>query len=101
MSDWPVLLAMGIVTYATRALPLLVPWRPPHPSVERVLRHMPPAIFAALIVGPILMPGGGRIELGPSLWAGGIGALVAWRTRNMALTIVGGLGAFTLVGLLR
>ena len=100
MSTWLILLAMAIVTYATRALPLLSPWREPHPSLQRVLRYLPPAIFAALIVPPIVMPGGSRMELGLTLWAGLVGAAVAWRTRSMALTIVAGLGTFSLISLL-
>ena len=39
------------------------------------------------------MPGGG-IEVGPTLWAGLVGAGVAWRTRSVALTIIAGLGGF-------
>ncbi len=98
MSTWLTILAMGAVTFATRALPLLAPWRQPPPFLERVLRYMPPAIFAALIAPPILMPSGGWVEAGLTLWAGLVGAVVAWRTRSMALTVVVGLGTY---GLLR
>ena len=100
MSIWLTLLAMGVVTYATRALPLLAPWRQPHPFLERVLRSVPPATFAALIVTPILMPEGNGLELSATLWAGLVGALVAWRTRSMARTIVVGLATFALLRLL-
>jgi branched-subunit amino acid transport protein len=100
MSTWLILVAMGIVTYATRALPLLIPWRQPHPFLERVLHYMPPAIFAALIVPAILTPSGSWIEISWTLWAGLVGAVVAWRTRSMILTIMAGLGTFALAGLL-
>jgi branched-subunit amino acid transport protein len=94
MNTWLILLAMGIVTYATRALPLLISWEQPPRLVERALRHMPPAIFAALIAPPILMPTGTGLEIGSTLGAALIGASIAWRTRSIALTIIAGLGAF-------
>jgi len=100
MSSWLILFAMGIVTYATRALPLLIPWRQPHPFLDRVLHYMPPAIFSALIAPALLMPSGGGMEIGLTLWAGLIGAVVAWRTRSLALTIIAGLSMFALVAFL-
>jgi branched-subunit amino acid transport protein len=99
LNIWLVLVAMGLATYATRALPLLIVWRHPHPLLGRVLHYMPPAIFAALIVPSILTPSGSWIEISSTLWAGLAGALVAWRTRSMILTIIAGLAAFTLAGL--
>jgi branched-subunit amino acid transport protein len=93
MSTWLIIAAMAAVTYATRALPLLARWRPPHPLAERALRHVPPAILAALVLPALLAPGGSP-EAGPELWAGLVGAVVAWRTANMPLTIFAGLGAF-------
>jgi branched-subunit amino acid transport protein len=100
MSFWMILLVMAIVTYATRALPLLISWQEPHPLLERALRYTPPAIFSALIVPSVLMPGGSGVEANLTLYAALIGAVIAWCTRNMALTIVGGVGSFTLLSLL-
>ena len=97
MSAWFILLAMGVVTYVTRALPLLAPWRDPHPFLERLLRYVPPAIFAALLAPPILMPDTNEPEPGATLWTGLVGALVAWRTRSVALTVLIGLGVFVLL----
>jgi branched-subunit amino acid transport protein len=94
MSTWLIIVAMGIVTYATRALPLLTSWEQPPRPLERALRYMPQAIFAALIAPPVLMPSGTGLEMGSSLWAGLIGASIAWRTRSIALTIIAGLGGF-------
>lgn len=99
MTTWLIILGMAVVTYATRALPLLT-WRGrPGPTLERALRHVPPAIFAALIAPALLTPGG-RMQAGAEVWAWLVGAAVAWWTRNMALTIVTGLGAFALLRLL-
>jgi branched-subunit amino acid transport protein len=34
------------------------------------------------------------VEIGPKLWAGMLGAAVAWRTANLPLTVTIGLGLF-------
>jgi branched-subunit amino acid transport protein len=97
VSTWATLLAMALVTYATRVLPLLVARRPTHPFLGRTLRYMPPAIFAALIVPPVLTPGGSEAAVNLTRWAGLAGALVAWRTQNVLLTVISGMGSFALL----
>lgn len=99
MNIWLTIIGMGLATYATRVLPLLTLRGTPGPRLERVLRYVPPAIFAALIVPALLAPDG-QLQLGASLWAGLIGAAVAYLTRNMALTILAGLASFALLRLL-
>jgi branched-subunit amino acid transport protein len=67
------------------------------PGVQRLLRQIPPAALASLVVPAVLRPGG---ELGlwqPRLAAGLLAALVAWRTRNAALTLVVGMGVLVLL----
>lgn len=96
MNIWLTIIGMALVTYATRVIPLLTLRGAPSPRVERLLRYVPPAIFAALIV-PALVAPNGRVALGLDLWAGLIGAIVAFRTKNMALTIIAGLLAFALL----
>jgi branched-subunit amino acid transport protein len=98
MSIWLTILGMGLATYATRVLPLVTMRSAPGPRLERFLRYVPPAIFAALIVPALLAPEG-QLRLGPSLWAGLIGAAVAYATRNMALTIIAGMASFALLRL--
>ncbi|GIV98251.1 MAG: hypothetical protein KatS3mg057_2908 [Herpetosiphonaceae bacterium] len=96
MNTWLILLGMALVTYATRALPLLTMRDVNSPLLERTLRYVPPAIFAALIAPALLAPEG-SLEAGPHLWAGLAGVVAAWTTRNMALTIIVGLGIFALL----
>ncbi len=93
MNVWLILIGMALVTFVSRALPLVTMSGTPAPQLERVLRYVPPAIFAALIVPALIVPNG-ALEVGLTLWAGIIGGLVALWTRSMALTILAGLLAF-------
>lgn len=72
------------------------------PWVEHALRHVPAAVLVALVV-PDLVAHAGQVDLSPMnarLVAGALAALVAWRTRNMFLTIAVGMAAlWTLLAL--
>ena len=81
---------------ASLLLPLLAVRVKPGPAFEQWLRHIPPAVFAALVLPELLIPGG-KFEFGPTVMAGFIGVLVAWRTLNITLTILAGIGAFALL----
>ncbi len=97
MNIWLTIFGMALVTYACRALPLLSLRGAINPTLERFMRYVPPAIFAALITPDLLIPRG-SLHLDAQLAAGLFGVAVAWFSRNMALTIAAGLLAF---GLLR
>lgn len=92
---WLAIVAAGAGTYALRAsflvtahrLTALPPW------VHRILRQIPPAALAALVAPAVLRPDGQLALLGPRAGAGLLAAVVAWRTRNVALTLVVGLVA--------
>jgi branched-subunit amino acid transport protein len=97
---WGTLLAMGAATLLTR-LALIVVWgRVPLPGISlEVLRFVPPAVLAAIIIPALVMPAG-QVNLSfgnERLVAGLVAALVAWRTHSPLLTI--GLGMAVLVGL--
>ena len=96
MITWLIILGMALTAYATRALPLLAHWAAPHPLARRALAYVPPAVMAAFVAPGLLAPSD-TLELGPHLWAGLVGAAVAWRTLSLPLTIVAGLGAFALL----
>lgn len=96
MNIWHTYLGMMLVTYGVRVLPLVAVRVKPSPAFEQFLRYVPPAVFAALIVPELIVPNG-RLEFGPAFFAGIIGVLVAWRTHNMAFTILAGVGAFVLL----
>lgn len=58
---------------------------------------MPPAVFTALIVPPLLIaegPAGPTLRVGPALVAGLVGAFVAWRRSNLVFTIGAGMLTF-------
>jgi branched-subunit amino acid transport protein len=64
--------------------------------LRRWLRYIPPAVLAALIAPPILAPEG-RLTVGLPFYAAIVGAGVAWRTRSVFWTILGGLATFWLL----
>ena len=97
MIIWLTILGMALTAYATRALPLLARWRAPHPLARRALAYVPPAIMAALVV-PALVAPSDVPQVGRHLWAGLVGAIVAWRTLNLPLTIGAALASFAAIG---
>jgi len=92
----PALLAAGLVTFATRlSFIALLGRREPPPVVVRALRFVPPAVLSAIILPEMLVRDGVlRPTLdNPRLLAGVVAAVVAWRSRNVLLTIAVGMGA--------
>ena len=89
----------GAGTYALRASFLSAARRLVDlpPLTERILRQIPPAVLAALVLLALVRPEG-RLDLWqPRLLAGMVAAAVSWRTRNIAVTLV--VGMAVLVGL--
>jgi len=100
MSIWWTYVGMFAVTYAARAIPLLLLRNDPPPWLATWLRYVPPAVFTALIVPAVVTSTtatGRDISMGPALAAACIGAVVAWRTSNAILTVVTGMVAFWLI----
>ena len=96
MMLWLTILLMGVVTYALRlSLIVLLEKREIPPLVQRALRFVPPAVLSAIIFPEMFRPNGVLdVSLSnPRLIAGLLAALVAWRTKNVLLTIVVGMGA--------
>ena len=63
------------------------------PKVQRMLRQIPPAALASLVVPALLRPYG-ELDLYQARFAAGLVAgPVAWRTRNTALTLVAGVAS--------
>ena len=96
---WPVILISGAGTYAMRASFLAAAHRMAEvpPALARVLRQIPPAAVAAIILPALVRPDGEVDLFQPRVLAGLVAALVAWRTRNVGLTLVAGMAV--LVGL--
>lgn len=105
MTRWEVLLIAGMaaVTFGVRypVLALVSRLELP-PSLVQALRFIPPAVLAAIIAPALVMPGGvPDLSLQNAyLVAGAAAAVVAWRTRNLLLTIGLGMAIFWLWRLL-
>lgn len=89
-------LLAGLVTFLTRLsfIALLGRIETP-PLLARALRFVPPAVLAAIAL-PELVMHSGRLDLSLGnlrLIAGMIAAVIAWRTRNVLLTIAAGMAA--------
>ena len=94
MNDtWIAIVVAGIGTYAMRTGFLVFADRMAAvpPGVQRLLRQIPPAAMASIVVPSLLRPDD-HIDLwSGELAAGLVAAIVAWRTRNTGLTIVVGM----------
>ncbi|HZY42126.1 MAG TPA: AzlD domain-containing protein, partial [Anaerolineae bacterium] len=94
MNYWLIIVAMGLVTFGIRLLPIVLLGRIEIPLVvQRALRFVPPAVLSAIIAPELLMPRGALdISLSNArLIAGVIAMVVAWRTKNVLLTIAAGM----------
>jgi branched-subunit amino acid transport protein len=92
-----VILAMATVTYATRFVGLaIVRGDVGRGAFARWLRYVPVGIFAAIIVPGALAPHG-RIELGPNALAALVALVVAFRTRQVLLTLAAGMASYWLL----
>jgi len=98
-TTWAAILLAGAGTFAMRASFLLAAKRMADvpAGVHRVLRQIPPAALAALVVPAFLRPEGDLDLWQPELAAGVLAAVVSWRTRNIAATLVVGMGVLFLL----
>jgi branched-subunit amino acid transport protein len=98
MNELLLIAGMAAVTFLVRYPVLVLVSKIPLPDrVFRALRYVPPAVLAAIIVPSVLMPNGESIDVAPTnsyLVAGIVSALIAWRTKNLLLTIVIGMAVF-------
>ena len=104
MNLWLVMLAGGLITYATRLSFIALFGRMEIPGwLRRCLRFVPPAVLSAIIFPELFLHSGQLdISLGNSrLLAGLLAVLVAWFTRNALLTILVGMGMLLLLQAIR
>jgi branched-subunit amino acid transport protein len=88
------IVGMGLITYAIRLSLFLLPERVMLPPLLlRALRYVPAAVLTAIIAPELFQPGGTLdVSLGNDrLLAGLVAILIAWRTRNVFLTVAVGL----------
>lgn len=90
---WLAIVLAGAGTYAQRASFLAFAHRLTEvpDTAARVLRQIPAAVLAALVV-PALMRPEGTIDLWqPRLLAGVLAAVVSWKTRSVGATLAVGM----------
>ena len=90
---WLTIMWSGVGTYAMRASFLAAAHRLTDvpPVAARILRQIPPAALAALVMPALLRPHGQLDLVQPRLLAGVLAGLVAWRWRNVGLTLLAGM----------
>jgi len=95
MNEVFLIAGMAVVTFLVRYPVMALVGRIPLPKrVFEALRYVPPAVLAAIIVPAVLMPDGQTVFLSAEnalLVAAIVAVLVAWRTKNLLLTIVLGM----------
>ena len=100
MNIWLVFLLGGLLTFGMRFIFIYLLGRFEVPeTMRRALRFVPPAVLSAIVV-PELLIRSGRMDLSLMnfrLLAGLVAVLLAWRTKNTLLTIVGGMLALLLL----
>jgi branched-subunit amino acid transport protein len=99
MNEFALVAGMAFVTFMIRYPVLALLGKVPMPEpILRALRYVPPAVLAAIIVPSVLMPTGSvQLTNNPFLIAGIIAVLVAWRTKNLLLTIIIGMASLWLL----
>ncbi len=95
MNDVLLIGGMALVTFAIRypVLVLVGKIKLPDP-IFRALKYVPPAILTAIILPAVLLNDSNQLNLrltNAPLVAGLLAAFVAWRTRNVLLTIILGM----------
>ena len=96
MNIWLVIIIGGLLTFATRLSFILLLDRIREPDwFRRGLRFVPVAVLSAIILPDLTSPNGSLFISwrNPQLLAGAVAILVAWRTKNVILTIVAGMAA--------
>ncbi|MAS35842.1 MAG: branched-chain amino acid transport [Anaerolineaceae bacterium] len=97
MNELLLVAGMALVTVAIRYPTMAIFGRIPLPdALIRALRYVPVAVLTAIIVPLMIMPDGEvALSLDNAFLIGGIAAtVIAWRTKNLLLTIVLGMAIF-------
>jgi branched-subunit amino acid transport protein len=96
MSLWLTIVIAGVLTFATRLSFIALLERIKMPAwFQRALRFVPAAVLSAIIL-PETASRNGTLDLSlrnPQILAGCVAVIVAWRTKNVLLTILAGMAA--------
>ena len=96
MNIWIVMVMGGLLTFGTRLSFIFLLDRINVPGwFRRGLRFVPLAVLSAIILPELTSPNGTLFLSwrNPQLLAGLVAVLVAWKTKNVLLTILAGLAA--------
>lgn len=96
MSLWWIILFAGLLTFGTRFSFILLLDRIQVPAwFRRGLRFVPAAVLSAIILPELATYNAawGFSLHNPQFYAGALAVLVAWRTKNVLLTIITGMAA--------
>jgi len=100
MKVWGLIILAGLATFATRLSMIFLLERLEMPDwFRRSLRFVPVAVLSAITL-PELVSRNGALDLSfsnPQLLSGILAILVAWRTRNVLLTILAGMAALLIL----
>ena len=100
MNIWLVFLLGGLLTFGMRFIFIYLLGRFEVPEMMgRALRFVPPAVLSAIVV-PELLIRSGQIDvswMNFRLLAGVAAVLVAWKTKNPLVTILGGMAVLLLL----
>ena len=103
MNPLGAIIAGGLLTFAMRYSFIYLFGRLQLPeALRRLLRFVPPAVFAAIVAPELLLHSGG-LDLSfanQRLIAGALAVLVAWWTKNTLVTIVAGMALLVVLQLL-
>ena len=96
---WATIICAAAGTFAVRASFLVIAHRLTAipPVVRRSLRMIPAAALSGLILPALIRPDGVLDIWQPRAFVGALAAYIGWRTGNVILTLVIGMGA--LIGL--
>lgn len=99
LTAWALVAALGVTSILPRgAFILFLARLELPPAVQRALRFVPAAVFAALVVPEVALVGGSlRLTLdNPKFVAALVAGPVAWRTRSALATILTGMAVLHL-----
>jgi branched-subunit amino acid transport protein len=89
--SWELILLVGAITFASRAVSVAV--LPPLPArIRHVVDRMPAAIFAGLAARELVVPGGGLVDV--HTLAAAAGALIVSPRRSLLVCLIGGLTGY-------
>jgi branched-subunit amino acid transport protein len=94
MNIWLIMIGIGLGTFLIRlSFIALFGQREIPPLLRRSMRFIPASVLSALVV-PQILTHEGAVDISvtnPFMIAGIIAGLVAWRTKNVLLTILSGM----------